>query len=58
MAVRNDQIREMEESPARIRIEEEDEGGLVYEEEVEDLSKIDVRWCLVGRFLTQSPIDF
>lgn len=31
----------------------------MYEEFTEEaLSEIDVRWCLVGRFLTDSPIDF
>lgn len=51
-------IDEMEESFAKIRIEEEEEGGLSYEETQEDLLEIDVRWCLVGKFLTDSNIDF
>lgn len=37
---------------ARIQIENEEDGGLMYEEPSESLSEIDVRWCLVGRFLT------
>lgn len=51
-------MEEMEESFANIRIEEEDEGGLEYGDANEDLSEIDVRWCLVGKFLTDSSIDF
>ncbi|KAK1383073.1 hypothetical protein POM88_020808 [Heracleum sosnowskyi] len=39
-------VEEMEVSFANIRIEEEEEGGLIYEEENEDLSEIDLRWCL------------
>lgn len=49
---------EMEDSFARTTIEEEEEGGLSYEGITEELSEIDVRWCLVGRFLTESSIDF
>lgn len=48
----------MEEAFAKIQIEEEEQGGLSYENETEELSEIDTRWCLVGRFLTDSPIDF
>ncbi|KAL8103334.1 hypothetical protein AgCh_027777 [Apium graveolens] len=48
----------MEESFALIRIEDEEEGGLSYEGEIEEQLEIDTRWCLVGHFLTDSPIDF
>ncbi|XP_074352489.1 uncharacterized protein LOC141691618 [Apium graveolens] len=52
-------VREMEDNFANIRLEDEEEGGLMYEgEEGEVSSEIDVRWCLVGRFLTDSPVDF
>lgn len=52
-------VREMEESFAKIQIEDEEEGGIMYEGITEEvLSEIDVRWCLVGRFLTDLPIDF
>lgn len=51
-------IQEMEEAFAKIQIEEEEQGGLSYENEAEELSEIDTKWCLVGRFLTESPIDF
>ena len=45
----------MEESFEWFRLEE---GGIMYEENSDDLSEIDVRWCLVGRFITDSPINF
>lgn len=51
-------FQDMEESFARFKMDEEQEGGISYEEHTEDLSEIDVRWCLIGRFLTESPIDF
>lgn len=52
-------VQEMEESFANIRLEDEEEGGLMYEgNRDEALSEIDVKWCIVGRFLTDSPIDF
>lgn len=51
-------IQEMEASFARFKLDDEEEGGISYEENTEELSEIDVRWCLVGRFLTESPIDF
>lgn len=58
MAERRTSVQEMEESFALIRLDEEEEGGLVYEEQANLQSEIDLRWCLVGRFLTESPIDF
>lgn len=51
-------VHEIEEAFAAIQIEEEEQCGLNYENTTEDLSEIDIRWCLVGRFLTYSPIDF
>ncbi|XP_074352700.1 uncharacterized protein LOC141691848 [Apium graveolens] len=57
MASRKSPEEEMEENFARINLEEE-EGWLSYEDSCESLSEIDVRWCLVGRFLTESTIDF
>lgn len=41
-----------------IRLEDEEDGGLIYEENAQELSEIYIRWCLVGRFLTESSIDF
>lgn len=59
MVNHNNTLKEMEESFAAIRLEDEDEEGLIYEGDTTEIcSEIDVRWCLVGRFLTDSPIDF
>lgn len=58
MANSSDPVQQMEDDFARIRLEDEEDGGLMYEENQEDLSEIDTRWCLVGRFLTESTIDF
>lgn len=58
MAGGRDPVREMEESFARFRLEDEEEGGISYKGNTKDLSEIDTRWCLVGRFLTESSIDF
>ncbi|KAK1380220.1 hypothetical protein POM88_026964 [Heracleum sosnowskyi] len=49
MANNREAIQAMEERMAMIRLEDEEEGGLIYEENAEELSDIDVRWCLVGR---------
>lgn len=51
-------LQEMEEAFAIIQIEDEENGGLNYENTTEDLGEINTKWCLVGRFLTESPIDF
>lgn len=51
-------IQEMEKTFAKIQIEEEEQGGLSYENDMEELSEIDTRWCLVGCFLTDSHIEF
>ncbi|XP_074378017.1 uncharacterized protein LOC141719538 [Apium graveolens] len=58
MAGQRNDIREMEESFSRFSIEDEEQGGLTYEENTPVISEIDTRWCLVGRFLTDSAIDF
>ncbi|KAK1387792.1 hypothetical protein POM88_015970 [Heracleum sosnowskyi] len=51
-------IQEMEDMFATIQIEDEEHGGLSYKNITDELSDIDTRWCLVGRFLTDSSIDF
>lgn len=51
-------MEELEGRYAEIRLEEEEEGGVVYEN-VEDVTdEIDVRWCLVGKLLSDRPVDF
>ncbi|XP_074342621.1 uncharacterized protein LOC141680236 [Apium graveolens] len=51
-------IQKLEEALAMVSLEEEEQGGLNYEDTTEELSEIDDRWCLVGKFLTESSIDF
>lgn len=58
MATQRNEIMEMEEAFNKITIEEEEQGGIEYEENTESLSEIDTHWCLVGRFLTDSAVDF
>lgn len=57
MAKHQSYVQEMEEAFAAIQLEEEEQGGLNYADASDGLSEIDTNWCLVGRFLTDSPID-
>ena len=47
----------LEECYANITLEEEDEGGIIFDENTGEDDAIDFRWCLVGRFLTDRPIN-
>ncbi|KAK1391384.1 hypothetical protein POM88_010440 [Heracleum sosnowskyi] len=58
MAGQRNDIREMEEGFARFSIEDEERRGLNYSDVSEALGEIDTRWFLVGKFLTDSSIDF
>lgn len=58
MVGRRDTMQELEEEFSMISIEEEELGGITYGENDEDLSEMDTRWCIVGRFLTESTINF
>ncbi|XP_074352931.1 uncharacterized protein LOC141692091 [Apium graveolens] len=58
MARQERAISEMEESFAKFSMEDEDHGGISYEEDSTIHSEIDTKWCLVGKFLTDSSIDF
>lgn len=58
MARQGRDIADMEASFARFSIEGEDQGGISYEKDSTLISEIDTRWCLVGKFLTDSSIDF
>lgn len=58
MVGQHDNVQEMLENFAMITIKDEELGGIIYEENEEGLSEIDTKWCLVGRFLTESSIDF
>ncbi|KAK6138367.1 hypothetical protein DH2020_027896 [Rehmannia glutinosa] len=42
----------------RMRLEEEEENGLVIEQEESDESAKSFQWCLAGRFLTNRSINF
>uniref|UniRef100_A0A803P1Q3 DUF4283 domain-containing protein n=1 Tax=Cannabis sativa TaxID=3483 RepID=A0A803P1Q3_CANSA len=48
----------MDEQYAAFTIEDKDEEGLFFEAGTDELSEIDDRWLLVGRFLTNRSIDF
>uniref|UniRef100_A0A803QI56 Reverse transcriptase n=1 Tax=Cannabis sativa TaxID=3483 RepID=A0A803QI56_CANSA len=48
----------IEEQYANVRIEDEEEDSLIYVGDADDLTEIDDRWCLVGRFLTNKGVDF
>lgn len=52
------EVQDLKEGFVMISIEDEEQGGVVYEEIADPLNEIDTRWCLVGRFLTESSIDF
>lgn len=41
-----------------ISLDQDEDENLSYAQGVEDLSEIDDRWCLVGRFLTDRVLDF
>lgn len=58
MAGNSNTVQDMEESFARFKLDDDEEGGISYKEDTKELSEIDVGWCLVSRFLTDSPIDF
>lgn len=42
---------------AQITLEEEVNGGILYDEG-DEVSEIDTRWCLVGKFLMERSVDF
>ncbi|KAK1397336.1 hypothetical protein POM88_007199 [Heracleum sosnowskyi] len=51
-------IKMIEERYAAMTLEEEEAGGVEYEELEGEEEGIDTRWALVGRFLSDIPIDF
>ncbi|XP_062104125.1 uncharacterized protein LOC133815285 [Humulus lupulus] len=54
---RNSEV-SLEDQYMNISLENEEEEDLIYDQGVEDLSEVDARWCLVGRFLTDRCFDF
>ena len=57
MASSSTSIAGIEKLYAKITLEEEEEGGIVFDENTEEEDAIDFRWCLVGRFLTDCRIN-
>lgn len=57
MVVRED-VQELEKLYANMILEEEADGGICYEEGGEESSKINAKWCLDGKFLTERSLDF
>lgn len=51
-------MKEIEDKYAAMNIEEEEENGVEYEDDIVETSNLDTRWCLVGRFLVDIPVDF
>lgn len=41
-----------------MNLEEEEAGGVEYDGEEDETDNIDMRWCLVGKFLVDIPVDF
>lgn len=58
MASGSSLFEELEERYVGLRFEDKEDGGLLYDK-IEDTSvEIDVRWCLVGKLLSERPTDF
>ena len=43
---------------AKLALGDESQGGLEYNEAVVQTENNDMQWCLVGKFLTEKPINF
>lgn len=51
-------MKEIEEKYIIMNLEEKETYGVEYEDEVDDTNSINMRWCWVGRFLFDIPVDF
>lgn len=51
-------MKEIEDKYETLNIDEEEENGVEYEEEIEETDSIDTRWSLVGCFLVDILVDF
>lgn len=58
MTAQGNDVQKMMDEFAMITIEDEELCGITYAENEDGLSEIDTKFCLVGRFLTESTIDF
>lgn len=51
-------MKEIEEKYASLNLDEEEADGVVYDGDVGETKTLDMRWCLVGKFLVDIPVDF
>uniref|UniRef100_A0A803NTB2 DUF4283 domain-containing protein n=1 Tax=Cannabis sativa TaxID=3483 RepID=A0A803NTB2_CANSA len=58
MSTHHRHMSNLEDQYESLNIADEEEEGLLLDGENDDVSEIDDRWCLVGRFLTNRSIDF
>lgn len=43
---------------SKMAVDDPDEGGVVFDEEDVLEEMVDLKWCLIGRFLTDKTIHF
>ncbi|XP_062102829.1 uncharacterized protein LOC133812993 [Humulus lupulus] len=58
MADRDEEVAELTSRCADLQLLEGEDAEAEYEESAIDDPLIDLRWCLVGRFLVDNPVDF
>lgn len=51
-------MNEIEENYVAVNIEEEESNEVEYEDDVVEGDGIDTRWCLVGKFPVDIPMNF
>ncbi|KAL8125389.1 hypothetical protein AgCh_012905 [Apium graveolens] len=51
-------MKEIEDKYAAMNMNDEENNGVEYEEEIEETESLDTRWSLVGRLLVDVPMDF
>ncbi|KAF4355439.1 hypothetical protein F8388_015193 [Cannabis sativa] len=58
MASSSQAMEDMERSYGNIELEDEESFGIEIDDDVEETTLVDDRWCLVGRFLNARSLDF
>ncbi|KAF4401983.1 hypothetical protein G4B88_017495 [Cannabis sativa] len=58
MASSSQAMEDMEWSYGNIELEDEESFGIEIDDDVEETTLVDDRWCLVGRFLNARSLDF
>ncbi|KAF4380637.1 hypothetical protein F8388_016991 [Cannabis sativa] len=58
MASSSQAMEDMEQSYGNIELEDEESFGIEIDDDVEETTLVDDRWCLVGRFLNARSLDF